>query len=330
MAMDLYINSYGTYIHKVGEMFELELEGKKTKISPLKVKSIVLSTGANITTDVIKLAVENNIDIVVLDDYGEPYGRFWHSRFGSTAFIRRRQIEEFEGEKGIEYAKEWQINKIDSSIKHLKELEYKRNSKAEVIEKEIAEIEKYKEKIKGISGDIGEKRNSLMAYEGNASKHYYDILSYLIPEEFKFHGRSMRPAKDEFNCLLNYAFGVLYGKVEKACIIAGLDPYIGVLHTDNYGKKSLVFDIIENYRYLAWKVVFSMFSQKKVNKSYFEKIYGGLTLNKEGKQALLTELTDKFNKKIRHNNREVTNLDKIQFDCHNIANKLIGKIEEVI
>ena len=42
MAMDLYINSYGTYIHKVGEMFELELEGKKTKISPLKVKSIVL------------------------------------------------------------------------------------------------------------------------------------------------------------------------------------------------------------------------------------------------------------------------------------------------
>ena len=325
MSMDLYINSYGTYIHKVGEMFELELEGKKTKISPLKVKSIILSTGANITTDVIKLAVENNIDIVVLDDYGEPYGRFWHSRFGSTAFIRRRQIEEFEGEKGIEYAKEWQINKIDSSIKHLKELEYKRNSKAEVIEKEIAEIEKYKEKIKGISGDIGEKRNSLMAYEGNASKHYYDILSYLIPEEFKFHGRSMRPAKDEFNCLLNYAFGVLYGKVEKACIIAGLDPYVGVLHTDNYGKKSLVFDIIENYRYLAWKVVFSMFSQKKVNKSYFDKVYGGLTLNKEGKQTLITELTEKFNKKIRYNNREITNLEKIQHDCHSIANKLIGK-----
>ena len=33
MSMDLYINSYGTYLHKVGEMFELEaeLDGKKIK-----------------------------------------------------------------------------------------------------------------------------------------------------------------------------------------------------------------------------------------------------------------------------------------------------------
>ena len=33
--------------------------------------------------------------------------------------------------------------------------------------------------------------------------------------------------------------------VEKAYIIAGLDQYIGFLHTDNYNKKSLVFDVIE-------------------------------------------------------------------------------------
>ena len=38
MSMDLYINSYGTYLHKVGEMFEMESEidgeKKKQKISP--------------------------------------------------------------------------------------------------------------------------------------------------------------------------------------------------------------------------------------------------------------------------------------------------------
>ena len=33
--------------------------------------------------------------------------------------------------------------------------------------------------------------------------------------------------------------------VVEAYIIAGLDPYIGFLHTDNYNKKSLVFDVIE-------------------------------------------------------------------------------------
>ena len=111
MAMDLYINSYGTYIHKVGEMFELEIEidgeKKKQKISPLKIKSIIISTHARVTTDAIKLAVDHNIDVVMLDEYGNPYGRFWHSKFGSTAFIRRRQIEIFESGEGLELAKEW-------------------------------------------------------------------------------------------------------------------------------------------------------------------------------------------------------------------------------
>ena len=130
MSMDLYINSYGTYLHKVGEMFELEaeLDGKKIKqkISPLKIKSIIISTSARITTDAIKLAVENNIDIVMLDDFGNPYGRFWHSKFGSTAYIRRKQIEKFESLEGLELAKKWLGIKIESNIEHLKELQYKK------------------------------------------------------------------------------------------------------------------------------------------------------------------------------------------------------------
>jgi CRISPR-associated protein Cas1 len=43
--------------------------------------------------------------------------------------------------------------------------------------------------------------------------------------------------------MLNYSYGVLYSLVEKACILAGLDPFVGFLHTDNYNKKSLVFDL---------------------------------------------------------------------------------------
>ena len=91
----------------------------------------------------------------------------------------------------------------------------------------------------------------------------------------------MQPAKDEFNSLLNYAFGILYSKVEKACVIAGLDPYIGILHTDNYGKKSLTFDIIENYRHLASRTVFKLFTQKKVNKEYFDVFSKGQSFDKE-------------------------------------------------
>ncbi len=329
MSMDLYINSYGTYLHKVGEMFELEaeLDGKKIKqkISPLKIKSIIISTSARITTDAIKLAVENNIDIVMLDDFGNPYGRFWHSKFGSTAYIRRKQIEKFESLEGLELAKKWLGIKIESNIEHLKELQYKRQSKSEKIEEEVENIKKYLVKIYSVDTKIEESRNTLMGYEGNASKHYYRTLAYLIPEEFKFNGRSSRPAKDEFNAMLNYAFGVLYGKVEKALIIAGLDPFVGVLHTDNYNKKSLVFDVIEQYRFIAINTVFSLFSRKKVNKKHFDKIYGGFKLNKEGKVLLLSSLVEKLEKRKKYNGRLLTNLDIIQHESHQLANFLIGK-----
>ena len=262
-------------------MFELEIDGKKTKIAPSKVRSIIISTHAQITTDAIKLALDNNIDIVLMDDFGNPYGRFWHSRFGSTAFIRRRQLEVFESDEGITFVKEWIKNKIENFIKHLKDLEYKRHSKKNEIDKRIEEISGYIGKIDKLEGDIENQKESLRGYEGNAGKLYFDILSYLIPEPFKFEGRSFRPAKDEFNAMLNYAFGVLYGKVEKACIIAGLDPFVGIMHTDNYNKKSLVFDLIENYRHLATRSVFSLFSKKKVNKSFFDTIKNGIKLNKE-------------------------------------------------
>lgn len=325
--MDLYISDYGTKIRKNGKMFEIINGEIKNLVSPLKVKTIILSRGISLSTDVLELSIENNIDVLLVDNLGNPYGRFWQSRFGSIAYIRRRQIEVFEKERGIEIAKEWLINKIKNYSLHLQDLQLKRESKKDFIEEERIKMNKFIYKIKAVTGNISEKRNTLMAYEGNAGKIYYGVLSELMPKEYKFQGRSMQPAKDEFNSMLNYAFGILYSKVEKACIIAGLDPYIGILHTDNYGKKSLVFDIIENYRHLANRVVFSLFTQKKVNKNYFDVYSTGLSLNKEGKQVLVEAFYQMLDKKIKYNGRNISNLDKIQFDCHQIANNLIKKEE---
>lgn len=331
MSMDIYVNTRGTYLHRKDDKFLLEVDGNKTKVSPDKVRSIVLSTGVMLSTDVIKLALDHNIDLLVLDDFGNPYGRFWHSRFGSTAFIRRRQLEVFESEEGLGLAMGWIRNKLESSIDHLKKLEYKRHSKVELIEEEIGAIRGYIEKLNGLfpeegeakGGSIEELRNSIMGYEGNAARHYYRIVAHLIPEPYEFKGRSMRPAKDEFNCLLNYGFGILYGRVERACVIAGLDPFVGILHCDNYNKKSFVFDLIENYRHLVWETVFKLFSRKEVKKSLFEEIKGGLKLNKEGKQIVQANLGEKLDKKVLYKGKKLTNLNIIQADCHEIANGLI-------
>lgn len=325
--MQLVINTYGSYLRKKGNCFLVRKGDKVFEVSVNKVDSVLITTAAYISTDAIKFAVDNNIDIVFLDSYGDPYGRVWHPKLGSTTLIRRRQLEMYDKEEGLKLAKKWGIQKFDNQIELLKRLKKTRAERRDELEACIKEIGESKARMKGLKGTIEEKRQTMLGIEGMASKKYFGVLSSIMPEKFKFKGRSRNPATDEFNAMLNYGYGVLYSMVEKACIIAGLDPYIGFLHTDNYNKKSLVFDIIEMFRAFVDEPVVHLFSKRKVKEEYFDAIQNneGLSLNKEGKAVLIEALNETFEKTIKYKGRNIKTKNVVQFECHRIANGLIKK-----
>ena len=321
--MQLVINTYGSFLQKEGDLFKVKTEDKVFEVSAKKVNSILIATAAYLTTDAIKLAMENNIDIIFLNEYGDPYARIWHSKLGSTVAIRRKQLEVSFSKEGFELAKSWVLTKIENQINFLERLKKTRGEKVYQIEEYIQKINENKEKIKKIEGLIEEKRASIMALEGACSKSYFDALSFIMPDRFKFEGRSRNPAKDEFNAMLNYAYGILYSEVEKCCIIAGLDPYIGFLHSDNYNKKSLVFDLIEMYRIFAEETVVFLFTKREIKVEYFDKVKGGLILNKEGRALLIQAYNNNIENTIRYKGRNIQKKNIIQFDCHEIANYLL-------
>jgi CRISPR-associated protein Cas1 len=321
--MQLVINTRGSYLRKKNNCFLIKNEDKVFEISVKKVDSILITTSAYFSTDAVKFAVDNNIDIIFLDHFGNPYGRIWHSKLGSTTLIRRKQLESSTGEKGLNLAKEWVICKIENNVDFLKSLANSRPNKEKIINECVVSLEKKIYMLQKMKGSLEEKRNSIMAIEGMAGKEYFGALNYIMPDRFKFKGRSRSPAKDEFNCLLNYGYGVLYSMVEKGCILAGLDPYIGFIHTDNYNKKSLVFDLIEMFRILVDKTVIYLFSKRKIKKEYFNQITNGLSLNQEGKVVLITALNEILEKKVRYRGRNIKNRNIIQFECHRIANNLL-------
>ncbi len=321
--MQLVINSRGSYLRKKNNCFLVKNEDKVFEVSVKKVDSILITTSTYLSTDAVKFAVDNNIDIIFLDYYGNPYGRVWHSKLGSTTLIRRKQLESSTGEKGLNLSKEWIICKIENNVDFLKSLANSRPNKEKVINEYVISLEKKIYMLQKMKGSLEEKRNSIMAIEGMAGKEYFGTLNYIMPDRFKFKGRRRSPAKDEFNCLLNYGYGVLYSMVEKGCILAGLDPYIGFIHTDNYNKKSLVFDLIEMFRILVDKTVIYLFSKRKIKKEYFDQIKNGLSLNQEGKAVLITALNEILEKKVRYRGRNIKNRNTIQFECHRIANNLL-------
>jgi len=290
----------------------------------MKVERIIVTTDIVVTTSVFKQCFENNIDFVIIDSSGRPLGRFWHSKFGSITTIRRRQLEFALNGKGLKFIKEWVTNKINHQIDFSKELAKNRTKLYDTIIAKTKTLEENVIKISDIGGKIEEVRNSIEGYEGNSSRIYFEILSLAIPSRFQFKGRSRQPAKDVFNTFLNYAYGVMYSDVEKACIISGLDPYIGFMHTDNYNKKSLVFDIIENFRINADKMVFHLFSKKLVNEKMYDKIKDGYSLNKDGKRLFFDEYSKYYDKIIRFGNKNMKRKDSIGAFCHKFANSLLN------
>ncbi len=326
--MQLVVNTYGAYLHREGDCFKVRTEDKVFEISCKKVSSILISTAASITTDAIKMALENNIDIVFVNEFGEPYGRIWHPKLGSTNLIRRRQLEIAETPEGLKLALEWVKTKFNNQIEFLKRLRQTRPHRSAEITSYIEKLQNIMSSLENLSDTVAECRGTIMGIEGSGGRVYFEALSALMPERFKFDGRSRNPAKDEFNSMLNYCYGILYSLIEKACIIAGLDPYIGFLHTDHYNKPSLVFDLIENYRIWADEVVVNLIAGRKVKVEFFDRIAEGFILNKDGKVPLLTEFNSFMDEAIRYRGRNIKRINIIQFDCHRLANKLIGKENE--
>ncbi|MDD3175574.1 MAG: CRISPR-associated endonuclease Cas1 [Candidatus Nanoarchaeia archaeon] len=322
--MDLIFTTPGTYLSVKDEMILVTVGENKTKVSPVKVDRLILTSDGVITTAVINLCTENNIDIIILDKYGNPSGRFWHCRFGSLTTIRRKQLEYSDIEKGFEIAKGWIVQKITNQIEFCEEISKNRTLLHDDITPKLDSIRNNLENLKNLECNSETKIGNIIGLEGNSSRMYFEILNLCLSERFKFNGRSRQPAEDPFNAFLNYAYGVLYSEVERGCIIAGLDPYIGFLHTDNYNKKSLVFDIIENFRIDADTIVFHLFTKKLVNSSMYDELKAGYSLNKEGKKLFFDERSKYYEKIVRYGNKNIARSGIIQAFCHKFANDLLN------
>lgn len=98
--------------------------------------------------------------------------------------------------------------------------------------------------------DLGQLRKKLSAYESHASRVYFMRIFALFPDSVRPEGRRTFKAYDGVNNLFNLGYELLSWKVHKALVNAKLEPYLGFLHSEQFGKPSLVCDMMELYRFL--------------------------------------------------------------------------------
>ncbi|MDR1403386.1 MAG: CRISPR-associated endonuclease Cas1 [Tannerellaceae bacterium] len=325
--MDLILNTFGTCLTKDNEAFMVLHKDGKQRIPPADLHSIQIGRGAQISSDAVLLAIENEIEILFVDNTGKPAGRIWSSRYGSISTIRKGQLEFVRSKEAVKWIKEVIQNKIENQqallwtfVASLPELNRR-------IEHTAMRIEKYREKVNKLQGEtIADIARQLRGLEGIVSRIYFEEMNSFLPDEYRFEQRSQHPATDVTNALLNYGYGVLYGKIEGALIRAGIDPYIGVFHRDEYNRPVLVYDVIEKYRIWVDYVVYMLLAQRVIGEEcYSVKPDGSYWLEGLGKRILIQSLNDYLSEVIPIKKLERSRLTHIDLYAQSLAQAFKAK-----
>src|SRR5690554_2425219 len=180
--MELVLNKFGTSLVKDNDTFLVIHKDGKQRVHPSGLKSIVISRGAQITSDAALLAIENEIEVLFVDKAGNPKGRIWSHKYGSVSLIRKGQIEFTFSKVAIEWIKNIIIQKMENKQALLLSLKLNEETGEQNVIKAVGKIEDYRNKIKLLEGEVvPDIASSLRGWEGAASKLYFDIINLALP-----------------------------------------------------------------------------------------------------------------------------------------------------
>lgn len=293
--MELVLSNFGTSLGRDNNGFVVTNADGRQRIPAGGLKSIMISKGTQVSSDAVMLAVENEIEILFVDRGGKPLGRVWSPKYGSISTIRKGQLEFCAGPDAVQWIKTILSRKIENQEALMLMMNPgDRMDLTNYVNKSLNRMEKYRMRIEKLEGDsIADISSKLRGLEGVASKVYFETVNKFLPEKYRFAQRTQHPAMDVTNAMLNYGYGILYSRIEGMMIRVGIDPYLGVMHRDDYNRPVLVYDMIEQYRFWIDYVVFSLISQHVITEDcYSIGEDGACWLETLGRRILIQSVND--------------------------------------
>ncbi len=142
-------------------------------------------------------------------------------------------------------------------------------------------------KIRG-AGNPGELRG----FEGVNANCYFSVFNEMILQnrsDFRFGTREKRPPCDPVNAMLSFCYSIFANECASALSAVGLDPFVGVMHTDRPGRRSLALDLMEEFRSVVCdRFVLSIINLRQIAAVDFaEKENGAVLLTDDARKKFL-------------------------------------------
>lgn len=300
----LIVSNYGVFLGLKSARIVVKKDGQTLKeIALNRVKSIhILSNGISLSSDLVNACGVRGIKIFfnASNSFMALHTLYEHK----SVAIRQNQILSCENLKGLQLAKELIVGKLKNQRATLL---YSSRSFDNLAKKKV--IEFFDSSIAKLKNRQNISKEFILGIEGSCANYYFLYLKEMNLLPSSFESRYKRGATDITNIALNYGYAILFNFIYKACVNAGLEPYMGVLHSIRSAKPSLVLDIMEEYR--------SFVVDRNVIKNRF-KLQKAKSFDSV-KRDIVSSVLSTLGKKYKYNHRRLSLESIIQRQVYRIS-----------
>jgi len=253
------------------------------------VSAVVLVGNAGATTQALHALLEHGAPLYLTRRSGELIGRL-SPPTGYNLPLRQQQYRRNDQPQfALDLARQIVVGKLHNQYVLAGRILRKRPDPA--LQAARLQIERARQQIQ-TAQDLA----ALMGVEGNAASAYFQIYQSAFDPAWKFTRRTRRPPKDPINALLSLGYTFLGYAIQSALECVGLDPYLGFLHQEAYGRPALMLDLIEEFRSpLIDSLVMGLFNRKLLRPDDFEPGEGGgIYLTRRGMRVFGREFEDRL------------------------------------
>lgn len=294
----LYITRPDCYLHKERETVVIKQgDAKLAQFPMLALQNILCFGQVSVSPALMAACLDANVGLSFFTDFGKFQAQVMGMPKGNVLLRRTQYRWADDEEKAVSVARLMVAAKVGNGRAVL--LREQRNHG------ENADLAKAAQMLAALLENIRHARSvpQLMGLEGEAASVYFGVFAHLLRSPgFEFCGRVRRPPADPVNALLSFAYVLLASECASALAGVGLDPYVGFLHQDRPGRKSLALDLMEELRApMADRFVLTLINRGQIKTTDFvTEASGAVRLKDDARKALLTAYQERKKETLRH------------------------------
>lgn len=294
----LYITRPDCYLHKERETVVIKQgDAKLAQFPMLALQNILCFGQVSVSPALMAACLESNVGLSFFTEFGKFQAQVMGMPKGNVLLRRTQYRWADDEEKALSVARLMVAAKVGNCRAVL--LREQRNHG------DRDDLARAAQLLGALLGNIRHARNvpQLMGLEGEAASVYFGVFAHLLRVPgFEFSGRVRRPPADPVNALLSFAYVLLASECSSALAGVGLDPYVGFLHQDRPGRKSLALDLMEELRApMADRFVLTLINRGQIKLTDFvTEASGAVRLTDDARKALLTAYQERKKETLRH------------------------------